>query len=471
MLIMKKIIFSIILLISLCINSFAGNHLDSEVNWDKIAKKFQKRFKLVLNNFDKIWYEGYPTLEVQLSNGERAWKITKENVSEFPENKKPEFSNTRIGYADVSKNKLPIFQFVITEDELEDISFDPLFLLDNKRTENIAVGIISDYVFHEAFHYYVQEKSHLKENIEIISSPTINSRNTLYPVLATPRIYRNNIYQTLVSAFENKKERNKYLSEAKYWFLKYRAEYPTEASRIVLTDIDEGTAKYVETMVNIFVNIGFSPKEDLLRKSIIENIKNIRPLKSVDAESYPLGVVSGVLMNEMKIDWKRKVLNKKTPLTPLDILFEGISPATKEPEVNYDHISILKKYAKDKNERLKTPMDLVMSVYKKEIDYKLLVLPMTPSSYNTTGHYTNSLIPEENTIVLNYKQNIIFEGGSIEVDDVSGIKLESLKPECGYESSFIVILDEDNSFNVEINALKKEIKDNNGHTFVCVQTK
>ena len=117
----------------------------------------------------------------------------------------------------------------------------------------------------------------------------------MYPIEREPRIFRRMIYTRLIQAFENPDRQDAYLSKAKFWLDKYNTEFKSEADRIRVTDIAEATARYTE---NLGMFIGKNLSKGDLRKEADRLIKKEHIFIAADKESYEIGYVAGLILDE-----------------------------------------------------------------------------------------------------------------------------------------------------------------------------
>ncbi|MEF9992627.1 MAG: hypothetical protein RRZ84_07980 [Romboutsia sp.] len=172
---------------------------------------------------------------------------------------------------------------------------------------------------HEIFHIYNEPFMSL---IKIsIKSKNSGSRGTEFPKKAEPRVYRKMILDNLVLAFENPKDEKTYLGKAKYWNEKWKSKYPEEYYQGMTYDILEGKARYIQNMMCIMYD-GISDEEKV---SEIKNLfnKSSNPHESIDAESYSLGFVAGVLLDRGGSNWKKKIT--KHPEAPVEYLLKDVN--------------------------------------------------------------------------------------------------------------------------------------------------
>ena len=149
----------------------------------------------------------------------------------------------------------------------------------------------------------------------------------MYPIEREPRILRRMIYTRLIQAFENPDRQDEYLGKAKFWLDKYNDEYKSEADRIRATDIAEATARYTE---NFGLFIGKNLSKGDLRKEADKRIRKEQIFIAADKESYEIGYVAGLILDEKDPNWKETfyVTGKGIP----EVLLENRTPISDEPD-------------------------------------------------------------------------------------------------------------------------------------------
>lgn len=169
---------------------------------------------------------------------------------------------------------------------------------------------------HELVHFYHQPSA---------QSQGEGSRAQSYPLQAAPRLYRQMVYQNLIMAAENPAERERALQQARYWQDRWQTEFPQEIKDIRTTDIAEGTAKYIE-------NLGFVIQKDMDQKTLWQKagalIERDALFPSSDAESYDLGFVACLLLDQTKPGWQADFYQQGK--TPVDALLQGFAPLQQE---------------------------------------------------------------------------------------------------------------------------------------------
>lgn len=221
------------------------------------------------------------------------------------------YNNTKVclvNYAETPKNKEKYKLFNFT---------DLMISLDHLDT-----------FYHESFHFYVQAKTW--------GNATGKDRDQVYPIDFTPRTYRVLANLKLWDAyknFSNDAKRADYYSQAKYWYDKYNTECESEAKRISLNDINEGTANYFGKAVLHSIFSDSKPFEELEGRALAS---------TVDDESYSLGSIALTLIKkEGKIsDSVTKFIANKNnedsiAATPVALLLANVQkPASYDEKVD-----------------------------------------------------------------------------------------------------------------------------------------
>lgn len=275
---------------------------------DDYINDIYEKIKIHWTSMDKVWpglnYENHNFLLFVLDNDQNIEKIWLMNTKE-----KREISRDKAENIQVPKN------FAYSKLEFEGkpsiASSISISVLDSPFSkDNILYRIIT----HEMVHFYYQPMSLLENE---------GDRGTLYPLDYKPRLYRKMLFLNLCDAFVNN-DKAKYLSQAKYWFEKWKTEYPNEFKSIENTDIIEGSTRYIEYLGE---GITRDMKPEELNKYLVSKTLKISKegySLSADSESYELGYISGILLDINLPNWKNEFYNNKK--APVDILLEKVVP-------------------------------------------------------------------------------------------------------------------------------------------------
>jgi hypothetical protein len=232
-------------------------------------------------------------------------------------------------------------------------------------------------------------------------------RGTEYPLAVTPRLYRAMMYDDLVAAYRDPKQRQQHLANAAYWYGKWQKEYADEARRATGPDAFEGAAGYFDAVASAMVRGADREKPDELRDKVgyasLDQGMDPRRL-TVDGEAAPLGALAGLLLDEAASKQQKK--NKKAHVvpwqqrvgangqTPVGLLLWGVAPV---PEQSSDELrqAIQDELAKQNSDLIPRFNPLVRA-YNDNGDSLLLVpLETATGDLETGGYYTTKNVPYE----------------------------------------------------------------------------
>ncbi|NLE69675.1 MAG: hypothetical protein GX611_05750 [Clostridiales bacterium] len=165
---------------------------------------------------------------------------------------------------------------------------------------------------HELVHFYHQDAFTGQEG---------GSRAQAYPLNPAPRYLRMMIYQNLITALEQPEHRSLLLGQARFWLDRWHKEFPEESEAIRGTDIVEGAARYIENMGAV-VKPDLSAEAQL--KEAMQAIERDVLFTAADEESYELGYVAALLLDQTMPDWKEGFYEKN--LAPAELLLQGVKP-------------------------------------------------------------------------------------------------------------------------------------------------
>ena len=197
------------------------------------------------------------------------------------------------------------------------------------QTAPLEENYIAVLGIHEAFHAYVQNDWEHRSG---------GGRGTLIPIKYQPRFYRYMMIQSLKAAVEGD---NKGLGAVRYWYDRYREEYPEDGEKIASTDVYEGSAEFVGEYARSLGVLGCNAKDESVLGRMVDTVvakkRAILEMETLEKEnfrldaapeSYTLGLLSGMLLTEKgKSDWKERVEGGEAPV---DILMEGVKPQQQE---------------------------------------------------------------------------------------------------------------------------------------------
>jgi hypothetical protein len=222
-------------------------------------------------------------------------------------------------------------------------------------------------------------------------------RGTEYPLAVTPRLYRAMIYEDLVAAVHDSKQKQQRLANAAYWYGKWQKSFADEAKRAVPTDASEGAAGYFDAVAAAMVRGADRKKPEELREHVgyqsLEQGMDLRRL-SVDGEAAPLGALAGLLLDGRPekphaVPWQRQVAAGQTPL---NLLLQGVAPVPEQPSDGLRQ-AIQDELAKQNSDLIPRFNPLVRS-YNDSGDALLLVpLETATGDLETGGYYTTKNVP------------------------------------------------------------------------------
>lgn len=196
----------------------------------------------------------------------------------------------------------------------EEVQFDgkPSIVMSvtpQSMSEKNAADLTYRVATHEIVHFYYQGDAMFNTDGE--------SRAQSLPLEKTPRLYRQMIYQSLIHAYDNPGEQQEYLGKAKYWLEKWKGEFPEEYQSIKPTDISESMARYSDNLGTLVT--ADSTAEDMYQGAE-KDIKRSEIFYSADAESYEIGFVAGLLLDQNLPGWKDSFY--KSQLTAEELLLK-----------------------------------------------------------------------------------------------------------------------------------------------------
>lgn len=264
---------------------------------------------------------------------------------------------------------------------------------------------------HEPVHFYHQQ--------DITLHDSGASRSQEYPINPEPRILRQMAYHNMVKAYENPKERETYLRYAKYWHDQWKQKFPNEYKSIAWVDIAEGHARYIENFLT-FRTTKSTPEE--IHAGALKNIKKDVTFNSADQESYEIGYVASLLLDENQPSWKDTYL--KEDITQAEKLLSNITPLEEKvnPKIERDVTSTIE----DQNKEISSDIAPVLDA-EKDINIPLLQLDTTDTkgsfySKNFINHkgkevvigFTGSYSVVDGEVALN-DAAVFMENGQLEI--------------------------------------------------------
>lgn len=395
---------------SFCLISLsgAGQATDKDISTEAYVNSIYSATRQAWPVLENVWdTHVYRQLRLVVADDHNAWAVDSKSL-------------TRLPYSEIQRRHLPVEYMYYRKIQWPDgrptiyVSLGAALPPEEKarfHSEKEPVPLLFNVATHEAFHFFVQA------NVWKKLSPGNALRATPYPVQAAPRFYRNSIIRSLYTALQGDQNG---LGHARYWFDLWKKLYSDDASRIRQTDIDEGSARYIEIAAEIIAkgNI-FNTAE--FQHALINKMKdelNFIYTQS-DSESYPIGALSGFILNMKNLKWQSSVVQG---MPPLDIVLEGIPPITQqadkklETEVNQEVNKI--------NNKVGTVIDNFSKAYNYPSVIKIFVSSELSGSYSLNGgFFRTKTVPHDLMVGLSSSAN--WTGGSYSVKDVVAAEIDN----------------------------------------------
>lgn len=421
------------------------NTAEEDLSSKEFAENIQKRVATHWPHMSEVWpdhdYEKHNLILFHVDeNGEPklAWNINVKGVNKVDLNKLDVEIPYPGSYAKIEYENKPSIAMSIDDEVIKDLE---------KSSEQVYKTVT-----HELVHFYYQD-----EHIE-------SSRLANYPLDKTPRMYRKMIMNNLVKAYKNSDESDKYLSHAKYWYDKWTTEFSDEYNDIRGTDIDEGTARYVEN-IGSFIKPGLSKEE--FKENAIKNINLDEDFVTADSESYDLGYVTALMLDQKIPNWKENFYKNKETLE--EVLFKDVKPLEQDvdPEIEKKVSESIESF---NNEVSGYISNITKAMDDKSVPY--LKISNDEESVFASGIY---ITYKDSDIITNYMSKIDINGKSIDIkklsliDDFNGESASLLVPldmEYKVENDVLTI----DSEKLKVDGVKvKTETDENGRTVYVVQ--
>lgn len=312
----------------------------------------------------------YNDLRLVMADKEQAWAIDSKSIISIP-------------YEEIKKRSLPVEFMYFKKIDWSDkrptlfVSMGEFLPTDEGtvfRSEGRSIPFLFNLATHEAFHYFVQDNIWKKAEGGKIT------RATPFPLEATPRLYRNSIIHALYASLRGEPDG---LAHARYWYELWMKHYPEEVMNIRQTDIDEGTARYVELSAEVMAKDAplDSPMFDHL---IMEKLNSDGHslYTSADSESYIIGAMAGFILNREKINWQPRVISGKTPL---ELIMENVSPVKQAPDRNLE--KKLDDYSERENKLIRHDMIEISKNYRNPKIIKFFISSNNSGSMSVNGGF------------------------------------------------------------------------------------
>lgn len=362
----------------------------------------------------------YQELRLIIADGNNAWAVDSKKLTKIP-------------YSEIQQRHLPVEYMHYQEIKWTDgrptiyVSLGTTLPDEEKKrfhSEKEPVPEIFNVATHEAFHFFIQDKKW-----EGISSGN-GSRATLYPAQASPRFYRKNIILSLRSYLNGSQIG---LAHARYWYDLWKEKYPDDAREIRITDVYEGSARYVEIAAEI-ISQGSKFNTPEFKNAFLHKTKKEENLTHTQSssESYSIGGLSSIILNMRDSKWQSIVQNG-TP--PLDILLEGITPVKQEPDKNIENE--IRVEIEKSNKAYRNAINNYIEDYNNPEVIKFFVSAELLSSFSLSGGFFHTKnIPHD--LMVGLSSTAHWTGGSYSFNDIVAADIKKSKKYRGREGFLIL---------------------------------
>ncbi|EIG9089348.1 hypothetical protein I5O28_03430 [Serratia marcescens] len=394
----------------------------TDITTEEYVKCIYASTSKVWPEIEKVWNTlAYRNIRLIVADSHDAWAIDSKNLIKIP-------------YSEIQQRHLAVEYLHYQEIQWPDgrptiyVSLGPSLPeeeVSRYRSGKKPVPLLFTVATHEAFHFFVQADTWKRRQ------QNISSRATEYPVQPNPRFYRNNIIRALYASMEGDPRG---LSHARYWSNLWKEQYHNEEIRIRQTDVDEGSAKYIEVAAEIIaqgVTFGTPEFYHAVLDKVREDVNII--YTSPDSESYIIGALSGFILNTRKVEWQSYV-EKGTP--PLDVLLENIKPIKESADLK------LKKEINEYIEKINgnSKIENFVKAFEYRDSIRIFIdsdLFGTYSFNDTGGFFWTKSIPYD--LVVGVTSSANWPGGSINIKDGIAIQINGEHPEFYGRRGFMVI--------------------------------
>lgn len=319
------------------------------------AQQYQIYLDSISDKFSEIWpgtkAENY---HVIITNGNASYYVSNRNYEEIDVSKEEDMKNT----FQMLQDAVGMYQPVTYQGE--SITAMNLMKMNESFTEE---DLIRNFIIlmHESFHLHSQSGWQGADAMAAIVKEQSNMRASVYPLDGQPRILRAMQYDCLYHALNANAEDEelKYLECAKYWYEKWKNEYPDEFSSIKDTDLSEGTAEYFGNEIKRLLQNG--------KFSLSTPEEFAKQCQSADAESYNLGDIAIQLLKKHGEFKAADFEENEKP--PVEVLMENIKDS-KEGAENPKLAGIISDNVKELNLQISESFsDCINSDVKGEMTY------------------------------------------------------------------------------------------------------
>lgn len=419
-----------------------------DAKMSEFAQKVAEKVKNHWPHMNKVWptydYNKHNLILFHLDeNGEptNAWKINVKGINKLQPSEYESLDYPQPnGYSSLEFEGKPSISMSFDDENLKDL---------DKGSNTLYVT-----ASHELVHFYYQDKLEIS-----------GTRTQPYPVNKVPRQYRFMIMKNLEDAYKNPANKEKALGQAKYWYEKWKTEFPNEYADIKSTDIAEGTAKYTEYLSEI-VTDKTSPED--IKKVAVKLINLDQEFLAADSESYEMSPISALLLDEQNPDWKNNYYESNITLE--ELLFKNVKTVEQkmDPEVEKN---ISEKIESFNSEAKKNFENITKAFEDKSIPYLKIDKSESTTSFGSEGVYkynghevaTNYFATfgvKDKTIKINRFSSIE------EFDDTNEFVIVPLTMEHSVENGVLTV----KSKELEVNGIEvKTEKDNEGRTIYNIK--
>lgn len=325
---------------------------DEELN--DAAKTYQSYLNNIANRFSEIWpgakAENY---HVIITNGNICYYVSNETYKEIDARHD---SNLKSSF-ELLQYAVGLYQPVTYQKE--NITAMNLMKMDELCTEDDLLRNFT-ILMHESFHLHSQA-GWQGVNVSAVENGQSNMRASAYPLDDRPRILRAMQYECLYRALNETSgtEEARCLESAKYWYERWKNEYPEEYLSIKDTDLAEGTAEYFGNEIKRVLQNG--------NATLTTPEEFAAECQSADAESYALGDVAIQLLKK-RGDFKTNDFEKDGS-TPIEVLMSDME-SSKAESTNPELVSIITKNIEKTNSQVsKCFSDYISADLKGEMTY------------------------------------------------------------------------------------------------------
>jgi hypothetical protein len=394
----------------------------SIVNPDYIDR-LQTAISTVWPKMDQLWPGAdFSNLTLLLVDGSNAFAInakgsTKLEYSEIEAVLPAARSDT--GYAKLTWRGAPAVVLRVNVTNLLDVGI-----------AGARIPSVFPFVTHEAFHFYVQGSSWQQD-------AGSGLRAARYPVEATPRLYRYMTFKTLLEAYENQAGRTESIGFASGWYGRWKSEFSNEFGEAQTTDTIEGTAEYATVLATARAAVGFDANPSVFKAAVLEALREIgsgpERFNGVDSESYPLGVIAGLVADTQHPSWKNEA---PRGITPLEALLGTVKPL--EQTAPAETVNRITSAAQSRQSEAQLFLEPFLNRYAKP-ETLLLSVPFKAmsGSFTTRGFYQTQSIAYK-PIIAPISASFRLSSGMLEVNGVTAAL--GVVAACSSEPQLILLL-------------------------------